>query len=248
MLSKLLVFLVVVFAFAALAWMLFLPALLTRHLRQRSGFDATVAKLAINPLTGTIEVQGFVLTNPPTFPEPDFLTVREFRANGEVRSLISDHPVFEKMVVDVAAVTLIKRADGTTNAEVFDRNLKSEADGTAVPFAPTKRSFLIRHLELRVDRLVLADHSVRQPTHREFTLNLKQTYADVTGIDQLLAPSVLKNLAPVAAAISGLLPDDIGKVFAEAAGSGKELMREVGRKTTERAKGFFDALEESKKP
>lgn len=246
--SKLLVFLVVVFAFIALAWMIFLPALLTHRLRQRSGFDASVAKLAVNPITGMIEVHGFVLTNPPTFPEPDFVSVREFQAKGRVASLLSEHPVFETMLVDVASVTLIKRADGATNAEVFDRNLKHGADESAAPGEPSKRTFLIRHLEVRLDRLTIADHSVRQPTRREFTLNLKQSYVDVTGLDQLLAPSVLKNLAPVATAISGLLPEDVGKVFAEAAGSGKEFIREVGRKTGERAKGFFDALEESKKP
>lgn len=243
-LAKLFVFLVIVFAFVAVAWMLFLPTLVTHQLRERSGFDASITRLAVNPFTGSVELHGFVLANPPTFPESDFLDIREFRANGSVRSLLSNHPVFEDMLVDVASVTLVKRSDGTTNADAFSRNLEAHDGSNLVPKTPSNRNFLIRHLEVRVEKLIIADYSLRQPGHREFSLHLDQTYKDVTAIDQLLAPSALKNLAPVAAAISGLLPGDLGKVFGQAAGSSKDLFREAG----ERVKGFFDALEESKKP
>src|SRR5690348_4901611 len=88
-LFKLLVMLVVIFAFGALAWMLFLPVIVTRQIRQHSGFDATVERLAFNPLTGSIELRGFTLTNPPTFPVSDFLQLRQFQATAKVRTLFS---------------------------------------------------------------------------------------------------------------------------------------------------------------
>ncbi len=245
---KLLVFLVVVFAFAALAWMLFLPMILTNQLRKRSGFDATIQRLAVNPVSGTIELRGFVLTNPPTFPEPDFIELREFSANAQIASLFSDRLIFDRMVVNVANVMLVKRADGTTNAEALDANLTVRDSKVLMPKTKPARRVLIHQLDLRIDRLVVADYTLRRPSRREFTLNLKQTYADVTELDQLFAPAVLKTLAPVATAIGGLIPGDVGKAFGEAGKSGADLLQEAKRKTETRVKGFFDALEESKKP
>ncbi len=246
---KLLVLLVVVFAFAALAWMLLLPVVVTTQLRARTGFDATVKKIAVNPLTGTVLLQGFIVTNPPTFPVHEFFEVREFRANADVLSLFTDRPIFASMVVDIAQVTLVKRDDGMTNAEAFQRNSETARDGKPRPpsSAPPKQ-FLIRRLQLRIDRLVIVDHSLRKPRVRDFPLAINQRYMDVTDPAQLMAPKVLQDLAPIAAAVSGLLPGDVGKMFGDAAKSGAEVLESAGRETTAKAKRFFDALEESKKP
>ena len=248
-LTKLLIVLVVTFAILALGWMLFLPAIVTTQLRQKTGFDATIVRLAVNPFGGRVEMRGFVVTNPPTFPVAEFLELREFRAKAQVRSLFSDRPIFDSMFVDAASVTLVKRGDGTTNAEAFQKNLETFDKNALVqkPESP-QRQVLIRQLELRIDRLIVADHSLREPTRREFTLNLHQTYTDVTNIEQLLAPAALKQLAPVAIAIGGLLPGELGKVLTEVGGSSAGLLQEAGRKAGDRLKGFFDALEESGKP
>lgn len=248
-LAKLLVFLVVVFAFVALAWMIFLPTVVTTQLRQRSGFDGKVERLAVNPFSGKITLHGLVVTNPPTFPVRDFLELRGFQATTRVRSLFDDQTVFDHMMIDVASVTLVKRADGATNAEVFEANLKGSPGGaTLVAGNPTTRKVLVRQLDLQIDRLVIEDHSLRQPSRREYTLNLRQSYTDVTQLEDLLAPAALKGLAPVAAAISGLLPGAMGEALKQAGSLGTESLREAGRKAGERVKGFFDALEESKKP
>jgi len=247
-LAKSLVFLVVVFAFLALGWMLFLPMAVTNQIRKYSGFDASVERLAVNPVTGTVQVSGFVLTNPPTFPIPDFIELKDFRAETQLASLFSDHPVFDRMVINAASVTLVKRSDGVTNAEAFQNNLDSFGQDSLVPRSSTRRHVQIRQLDLRIDRLVVVDHTTREPTRREFTLNLHQTYTDVTKLEQLLAPAALQKLAPVALAIGGLLPGDIGKALTEAGSSGRGLFEEAKRKVGGRVKGFFDALEESKKP
>ena len=247
-LGRLLLFLIVVFAFLALAWMVFLPPIVTSQLRKRTGFDGTVERLAVNPFTGSVEMSGLVVSNPPTFPIRDFLDLREFRADAHLRSLFSDHPVFNRMMVDLSRITLVKREDGKTNAEAFEDNLNASPGSNLVDRQTAQRTFLIKHLELRVDRLIIVDHSLRKPTEREFTLDLNQTYTDVTSVEQLLAPAALKSLAPVAAAIGGLIPGELGRALRQVGGLGAESFREAGRKAGERVKGFFDALEESKKP
>ncbi len=123
MLFKLLVALAALCAAVALAWMLFLPALLTSQLRSRTGFDVTVQSLAVNPFTGKVAVHGLVISNPPTFPVHDFIEVREFSANLEIFTLFSSRLVFTSMVLDVPTVTLVTRDEGESNAVAFEQNL-----------------------------------------------------------------------------------------------------------------------------
>ena len=252
-LFKLLVVLAVMFAAVALAWMLFLPAVLTTQLRARTGFDATVESLAVNPFTGRVELRGLVLTNPPTFPVHDFLQLREFHAEARVLSLLSDRPVFDSMLLDVASVTLVKRDDGSTNAGAFQHHLTLPADDQPrPPSSQPPRRFLIHRLVVRVDRLVITDHSGKLPVSREYHLGLNQTYTDVTDVRQLLAPAALQSLAPVGVVLNGLVPGDLGHAIndavKDATKSGAGLLKAVGRKAGEKVKGYFDALEESRKP
>ena len=240
-------------AAAALVWMLFLPLVLTAQLRQRTGFDATVRSLAVNPFTGTVEVRGLVLANPPTFPVRDFVQLREFSANAEVLSLWSDRTVFTSVLLDVASVTLVKRENGQTNAEAFSHNLTLAEDGQPrPPSSRPPRRFLIRRLTVRVDRLVIADHSTRLPTSREYRVGLNQNYTDVTEAKQLFAPAALLSLAPVGAALHGLVPGDLGHALddsvKDATKTGAGWLKATGRKYGEKAKEYFDALEESRKP
>lgn len=246
---KLLVFLVVSAAFAALAWMLLLPVVFTNRIRALTGFDATVTSLVVNPLSGTVRVKGFGLTNPPTFPESEFLEVREFGADVRTKTLWSEQLVIESMRVDVERVTLVKREDGITNAQAFERNLKeAKQREPRPPSSKPERTFLVRELRLRVNELVVADHSGRQPSERRFALGIEQDYADVTSMEQLLTPAALRPLAPVAVALSGFVPGDLGVAIDEVARASAGKLKEAGRRTTEAVRGFFDALEESRKP
>ena len=69
---RLLVVLTVLFAVSALAWMLLLPVWITSGIRDRTGFDASVASVSCNPFTGRLAIRGLVLTNPAGFLPGDF--------------------------------------------------------------------------------------------------------------------------------------------------------------------------------
>lgn len=248
-LAKLLVFVVALGAVGALAWMLFLPALITHQIRVRTGFDATIAQLACNPFAGTIEMKDFVLTNPPTFPVKEFVHLKSFSAKAERRSLASNPVVFETMEIDLGNVTLIKRSDGVTNSAALERNLREFADESPRPpsTAPT-RGYVVKKLRLRISDLTVVDYVRREQRKRVYKLDIDQAYVDVTNLRQIVEPKTLAALEPVALVARDLLPSGLREAIEETLKPAAALLQEHRRELTNKSTGFFDALEESKKP
>jgi hypothetical protein len=252
LLAGLLLFLLVVAALAALAWMLFLPVLLTQQLRARTGCGAAVERFAVNPVSGHVELRGLVLTNPPGFPAEAFVTLRDFTADADVASLFSARPVFDRVVVDIAEITLVKRADGTTNAEALEKALirapAGDPPAVASPAKSAAKSLLIRRLTVKIDRIVVADYTGVAPDVRTVDARVDRTYTDVTDLEELLGPSALGEFAPLGAIAERLIPAVVGRSVRDALRSGGEVLKEKGRKAEEKVRGLFDALEESQKP
>jgi hypothetical protein len=246
---RLLLFLAIFFAGLALAWMLLLPAALTGFVRARTGFAMEIQTLYVNPFTGRLALRGLAVTNPPTFPNPAFAEVREVRVDWQVSSMFGQRLVIDDAVIDVTGVTLVKDSQGAINAWLFQERLANAPAGRPAtgpagsPAAANNRppEFLIKRLQLRCDRLVIADYSRGQPAVRELALNFNHTYENVTSATQLAAP-LGDLLAPVAGAVSGLSPE--AGAALRAAG---DRFKESGRKAGEAVKGFFDALEKSLK-
>jgi hypothetical protein len=235
---RLLFVLAILCAGLALAWMILLPPALTRFVRGRTGFAMEIQSLYVNPFTGRLALRGLAITNPSTFPNPAFAEVREVRVDWRVSSLLSQRLVIEDVVIDVAGVTLVRDSHGVFNAWLFHDRLAGVPAGPAparpAAGAPAEakgrpREFLVKRLQLRCDRLVIADYSKRQPAVRELALNFNHTYENLTSAKQLAAPLV------------DLLAPEAGGAL-RAAG---DAVKESGRKAGEAVKGFFDTLEKS---
>jgi hypothetical protein len=258
-LVRLVLLLVVVAAAGALAWMLFLPAVVTAQIRQRAGFDASVTGLSCNAFTGRLAVRGLVMSNPASFPIRDFVELREFSMEADLWSWMSDRLVIDALTADVRKVTLVRRPDGKSNAEILRRTLFGEervaAGGPAVgPAATPPRPWLIRRLVLRFDRLVIADYSGAKPVVQEHVLGLDQRYENVTEAKQLLVPEVLRGLAAVdlGPTLGRLVPGEFGRALGEkaraAAAHGVDAFKEAGVQAADLLKGLREKLEESRKP
>lgn len=248
---KCMLFLAAVVAALALVWMVALPVMLSNWVRKRTGFDMAVQSLMVNPLTGKIRAEGLVVNNPPTFPQPEFLQVREFAVDGKLTSLFSDRPVLDRVILDIGLVALVKRADGRTNAEVFRGYLAEEPDEGVPPGRrPEKKGkqFLIRHLELRFDRLLVADNTGKRPVMKEYPLKIDRTFENISDADQLALPTSLDQIFALGGAVGSLLPEDVGRILDETLSSGSDLLKKATRGDQNPFKGFSDTLEESKKP
>ncbi len=219
-LFRVLFFLCVVFAFASLLWMLFLPAFITSQIRARTGFDTNVVSLSVNPFTGVALVRGFVVNNPADFPVRDFILVREFSCDLEMWTLLTHDIIFAEVTLDIAKVELVQRRGQEGNIELFEERLagrspsprSGSADAHAIssprPLStvavrapvrpnPEDKTYMTRKLILRFDQLVVAQYTDpdQPPVIKEYDLHLRQTYMNFSDPKQLLVPAVLRGLA-----------------------------------------------------
>lgn len=260
---RLLVVGVVLMATVALAWMAFLPLFFAVEVKARTGFDVRVATLSCNAFTGKLAVRGLVLANPPSFPVGDFMELREFVAEGDLMSLWSGRVELDAFTLDVRRLTLVRRPDGRSNAEVFQQKLLGIQPGdtgaesrsmSATPPAPTPRKFLLRRLVLRFDQLAVIDHSGVTPVTQEYALGLDQRYENVTDTKQLLVPEVLRRLAAanLDPTVGRLVPGDLGQALGNAArgaaARGEELLKDAGQRANDTFRGLREKLEETRKP
>jgi hypothetical protein len=260
MLTKLFVFALTLAATFALMWMLLLPSIVTGLIKKRTGFDATVNRLYVNPFTASVYISQLKINNPDTFPNTDFVSVNEFKTAVEPGSVFSDRVVVKDAVFDVALIAVVKNAQGQTNIDVFKTgveaaNPEKSPDQTpqAAPAEKKKpKQFLIRHLVVKLDKIIIADYSGAAPRVQEIPVNINRTFTDVTDLKQISVP-LLGDLSAAGAGklannIIGLvipapILEQLGVVTKDTGG----ILQGTGQKTKDLFKGLFDSLEQKPK-
>jgi hypothetical protein len=243
----------ILFALASLAWMVFLPRVVQRELRETTGFDFRVAVLKCDPFTGRVLVEGLSARNPSGYPSPDFIELRELRADVNVFSwMFSDHVVINDLDVDTERIVIIRRHDGRSNAgDLFAAFGGGGAPGAAAP--RKSRDYFVKRLHIRLGELAVEDYTGSKTDKRHYTLNIDHTYANVSDPKQLLVPEVVKTLHSFGLHhdVEQLLPGDFGRALAVGVGGVAEVgavLRDAASKTGETLKGAIDKLDQSAKP
>lgn len=245
------------FALAALAWMAFLPAVVEHELSEATGFDIRVGILAANPFTGRIVVRRLTAGNPPGFPAPGFVELREFRAMVDVFSwFFTDRIVIDELDVDLRKIEIVRQHDGRSNAGEFMASFSRGGQTAPEAQAPPPRKparYLVRKLRIRLEKLVIADYSGGKADQTEYPLNIDHTYANVSDARQLLAPEVVRSLRSFGLHhdAAQLLPGEFGRALGAAVGGAAQLgakVKDAGQQTGQYLKGLFEKLEQSAKP
>lgn len=243
-----------------------MPMILTSTLTKRTGFGVKVDRLIMNPFSWSVDMQGLVVTNPHTFPRPDYVQVRSFQARAPMATLLGEQAEFDYVKLDVSRMAFVRSIDGTLNAALFYERLfpsekpaaddekgkspkpvkkPSPKDEPAPP--PVKKMvFHIQRLELKIDEVLVEDHLGRNPTSRTFNVGIDQMFLNVSDAKQLLTPAMMRCMAPAATTIGALIPGDLGKILSAAAGA--PVSRDPLKKPTDPMKSIVDTLEESRKP
>ncbi len=262
-LTKLFIFALTLAATFALMWMLLLPSIVTGLIKKRTGFDATVQRLYVNPFTASVYISQLKINNPDTFPQTDFVSVNEFKTAVELGSVFSDRVVVKDAVFDVAFIAVVKNAQGQTNINVFTTGVQpanpeqttpdQKDQSTAAPAEkkPPKQ-FLIRHLVVKLDKIIIADYSGAEPEVHEINVNINRTFTDVTDLKQISVP-LLADLSMAGAGkfannlLNLMIPapilEQLGVVTKDTGG----ILQGTGEKTKDLFKGWLDSLEEKPK-
>jgi len=125
------------------------------------------------------------------------------------------------------------------------------AKDKAAPEQPVEKpmKFLIRRLDVRLEKVIVADYSSATPKVQEFDRKLYYTFNDVSDPKQLLAPFALKSLESVGAAIKGLIPGEIGKAVGAVTKTGEDqLLKKSDNPAQDPLKTVVEKLEETPKP
>ena len=140
---------------------------------------------------------------------------------------------------------LAKDAKSTPGKDVAGVKEDAAPEKPALP--PMK--FLIRHLNVSLDKVIVADYLPATPTVREFNRKVVYSFTDVSDPKQLFAPFALKSLESVGAAIKGLIPGEIGKAFGAVTNSAEETpAKKMESPAEDPVKTVVEKLEESQKP
>jgi hypothetical protein len=235
---------------AALCWVFLLPSLVDRELSSITGFEFKVAVLRVNPFTGRVVVRGLSASNPSDFPKPNFVVLRELDAQVELFALLSGKHVVDNLVINVETIELVRRHDGKTNAGVFMAAFSpakpAGAPASAPPSPPPPPAkptpYLVKHLHIILDQLVVADYTGAKPEEKSYGLHIDRIYNNVTSPRQLIVPDVMQTLRSFGLHhdIAALLPGDFGKALATAVGSAAA----VGSGVKNAVKGFWEKLEQ----
>jgi hypothetical protein len=253
--KKILIGLAALLAVVAISWVLFLPAVVEHDLRSITGFEFKVAVLRVDPFTGRVLVRGLSASNPSDFPRPDFVVLRELDTQVELFPLLSGKHVIDNFLVNVETVELVRRHDGKTNAGVFAAAFsppKSQNPSGPPPAPAPTTPYLVKHLHIILDQLVVADYTGAKPEVKTYALHIDRIYNNVTSARQLLVPDVMQTLRSFGLHhnIAGLLPGDFGKALATAVGDATAVgsgVENAVKKTGEGLKGFFEKLEQTPK-
>ncbi|HTQ30947.1 MAG TPA: hypothetical protein VMI53_07035 [Opitutaceae bacterium] len=267
MLFKLLGFVLALAATFTLLWILLLPSLVTGMIKKRTGFDATVSSLFANPFTASINIRQLEIDNPDTFPRKDFVVVNQFRTAVQPSSLFSDRVVVKDAVFDVALVAVVKNAQGQTNVKAFETGVlgpkppepekKTDEEQAPEEKKPPEqkkppKQFLIQHLVVKLDKIIVADYSGSTPRVQEIPVNINRTFTDVTDLKQISVPLVadlsVAGVGDLAGDVLGLvIPAPILESLGVVTKGTGGLLQATGKKTTNFIKGLFDSLEEKQK-
>ena len=198
----------------ALGWLVLLPGLFTSVIQDRTGFPAQIEYFSANPFTAEVRMRGLVIMNPPGFADSNCLEMHQFDAKADLFSLLSRTPVLDMSTIDVARITVVTNATGTTNVDLISRRLAPALTGPAarpgaIPAAPrAPLQFLVRNLEVRVNQVVIKDERPGTSTQQVHQLAFQRSYHDVTPETRFnsdLPPAVTAAAKEVGKRVNGAL-------------------------------------------
>jgi hypothetical protein len=266
---RVLVFLIIFAGVVTAAWIFCLPPMVTSALQKKTGFTVKMTELVMNPFAVHVSLTGLVVTSDSAhFERTDFIDLRSFEADADLLSLFGERPVLERVKLDIAQLTFVRARNGTLNSTLFENRLNPPQDVSwpietpSKPFpkekpktdpGPTRVElppFLIKSLEVKLDKVVFIDYTTPEVTVREIPTQSDRTYENITDMKPISTLfAVHGGFMPIGSALKVLIPGRIGSLMQTVTRPRfQPAAPALGQPMPDLLKTLTGALEESRKP
>jgi len=190
-------------------------------IEQQTGFRVDVGDVDVGVYRSRVQVKNLILTNPPEFPHPEALAIREIYIHYDWLSLFQEQVRVKKIRIDVSRVVMVKSRHEKSNLEVLAKigeQRADEKDGTPKPKSPPptnkpqttgpsdkrveekpERSFKIDELNVKLGELEIRQYRElgNQPSVINVQVNMDRTLYGVTNMQaavrQLSSDVIMKS-------------------------------------------------------
>ncbi len=175
----------------------------------------SIQKFDLDILNTSVDIEGLVLKNPSGFHDTVLINVPKILVAYERGAIFSGKMHFKDLEFDMQQFTVVKNEKGELNLDrlrALQGTQKAPAQTTRQrPKAPAKAiPIQIDAMRLKIGKVVYIDYSGGQPTTKEFSINIDQSYQNITDLNSVVRLIVLK--AMMSSGISNLVNFDINSL------------------------------------
>lgn len=200
-----LVLILVVCAVGLAVWSIpkFAPKLLESWIESRTGFSASVNTVNLKIFSGSLDIEGMALINPPYYQSKNFMQIKQISVQIEPKSLFWRRTkVYDDVSVDIDRITWVKNAQGSINiVEFLDKLRKkggtpstteSNVDSGKAGLEKTKERkqdsrgrYIIKKLTIKVGGIDLVGFPSENDS-QSFAVNYTKEFTDITDLESIV--------------------------------------------------------------
>lgn len=180
-------------------------------IEQQTGFRVDIGDIDVGVYRSIVQVKNLVLTNPPQFPHPEALAIREIYIHYDWLSLFQEQVHVKEVRIDVSRVVMVKPRHEKSNLEVLAKigeQRADEKDSAPKPKSPPPvkkpettgqpdkkevkqagRAFKIDVMSVKLDELEVRQY--REPGDKPSVINVKikmdRTMHNVTNMQMVVS-------------------------------------------------------------
>jgi len=195
--------------------------------KQKTGFPMEIASVDIGIFSGTLDVRGLKLLNPPEFQGGTFVDLPLFHVDYDTMSMLGSKPHLRELIVNVEQVVIVKNEKGESNTTKIQNSVSGPSSGgekpqggggeTKAPKEEKKQQYKVDLVKIHIGTVIVRDYTSGKLKERTISLNADATYKDIdenTSITALVMNTVFNQLgAVVGDVLKGV--GDLGKGAAD---------------------------------
>jgi hypothetical protein len=208
----------------------------TGGIRAVTGLEMDIDKVDVGIFNTLIDINKMKLYNPPDYTDRVMIDMPEIFVDYNLAAFLGRKAHLEEVRIDLKELTVVKNREGKLNIESL--KVAGTEEEPEKPEKEKKTDIRIDTLDLKIGRVAYKDYSRgREPTVREYSLDLHETFHNVTDLNEmgrliLVRALISTDIANLANFDLGSLKSDISDTLIKAAEIGKPV-EELGGKTGE---------------